>query len=113
MKRIENRKLYHGSNFHKRHFDINFKRRIILIRQNANDTEVHKKIPLQNIIRCQAKDRDEIYNQESDNGSRSLPRSRSLLEKFGRKGSSESCQWNYMFVLEMVDRNMELYAPTR
>ena len=49
----------------------------------------------------------------SDNGSRSLPRSRSLLEKIGRKGVDETCQWNYMFVLEMADRNMELYAPTR
>ena len=25
----------------------------------------------------------------------------------------EACQWNYMFNLEMADRNMELYAPTR
>ena len=32
MKRIENRKLYHKSNFHKRFFDLKYEREIILIR---------------------------------------------------------------------------------
>ena len=52
MKRIENRKIYHNSNFHKRHFDINYERELILIRNNVDDIDVNKKIPLNSIVRC-------------------------------------------------------------
>ena len=45
--------------------------------------------------------------------SKSLPRSRSLLAKLGRKEDDEVCIWNYGFSLETVERNMELFAPTR
>ena len=110
MKRIENRKIYHNSNFHKRFFDIKFERELILIRCNADDDDVHKKIMLKSIVGCNVHNEGEVYNS---NSSRNLPRSRSLLTRLGRKGDDEVCQWNYNFVLETIERNMELYAPTR
>ena len=33
MKRIENRKLFHTSNFHRRHYQIDFKEAAILVRK--------------------------------------------------------------------------------
>ena len=37
-----------------------------------------------------------------------------MLSKLSRrKGDDETCPWNYCFILETMDRTMELYAPTR
>ena len=52
MKRIENRKIYHAGNFHKRHFDFKFDRDIILLKKNASDDSVHKKIGTNTIRSC-------------------------------------------------------------
>ena len=30
-----------------------------------------------------------------------------------RKDDEETCAWNFNFILELSDRNMELFAPTR
>ena len=43
IKRIENRKLFHTSNFHKRHFELHFDKKLIIIRKKENDDKIHKK----------------------------------------------------------------------
>ena len=39
-------------------------------------------------------------------------RSKSLLSKL-RKDENELCPWNFNFELELSDRTMDLYSPTR
>ena len=66
-------------------------------------------ISLKTILKCTVPAEE---NRDAER-SKSLPRSRSLLAKLGRMDDDEVCIWNYGFVLETVDRSMELFAPTR
>ena len=51
MKRIDQRKLYHRSNFHKRFFDLRFSQAMILIKV-GDVADAHKKIPIESIRAC-------------------------------------------------------------
>ena len=111
MKRIEQRKIYHMSNYHKRHFDFQFHRSIILVKKHRSDDAVHKKIAMNSIRSVTIKNEDEqIFS--GDGGGTGFKRSRSWLSKV-RKDDDEKCKWNFSFELEMSDRTMELFAPTR
>ena len=110
MKRIEERKLYHMSNFHKRHFEMVWNRAIIIVKKfGGKDDPVHKKIPINSIRNVKIKDQEVVDEDGNDTG---FKRSRSWLSKV-RKTNEELCVWNFCFELEMNDRSMELYAPTR
>ena len=109
MKRIENRKIYHTSNFHKRYFDFRFDQGLIFVKKSASDDSIHKEIATCSIRSCVINNEG---NEALDAKSSSLTRGGSLLAKF-RKEDSELCPWNFSFILELNDRNMELFAPTR
>ena len=64
IKRIENRKLFHGSNFHKRFFVLAFKQALIIIKKKDDDDPAHKKIPIQNLKRCIVSKQDEYITDE-------------------------------------------------
>ena len=64
IKRIENRKLFHGSNFHKRYFVLAFKQALIIIKKKDDDDPAHKKIPIQNLRRCIVSKQDEYITDE-------------------------------------------------
>ena len=56
-----------------------------------------------------------MQNQEEQvisEGGSSFRRSRSWMSKI-RKDNEEACAWNFNFELELSDRSMELFAPTR
>ena len=108
MKRIDKREWYHTSNFHKRHFDVNFDRSIIVVKKLATDDTIHKRISLNTIRSCTIK--VEVESDQSPN--KEFKRSKSWLSKM-RKSEDESCKWNFSFELDMSDRTMELYAPNR
>ena len=109
MKRIEQRKIYHRSNFHKRYFEFQFSRSIILVKQLAGDANDYKRIPIESIRACSVQNQEE---QVASEGGGSFKRSNSWLSKL-RKDDEETCPWNFNFQLETSDRSMELFAPTR
>ena len=101
------------SNFHKRHFDLKFDRAIILVRKSVNDDAIHKKIPVNSIRSCTIKNENEhVLDENGAYSSTGFKRSRSWLSKM-RKTDDETCVWNFCFELELSDRTMELFAPTR
>ena len=81
IKRIENRKLFHGSNFHKRFFELSFDRSLIIVKkQNGQDTE-HKKIQISTLKRCIVTKQDEFITDEQRENQFLQKRSRSFLSK--------------------------------
>ena len=87
---------------------MEFTKSLILIRDYA-DGVAHKKIPTENIRACTMHNQEEKVLEE-ENGS--FKRSKSWLSKL-RKDDDEKCTWNFNFLLELNDRSMELFAPTR
>ena len=108
MKRIDQQKFYHGSNFHKRFFDLQFSKSMIFIRVN-DATDAHKKIPIESIRACTIQNQEDKVISEDGGG---FKRSKSWLAKL-RKDDDETCAWNFNFELDFSDRSMELFAPTR
>ena len=115
MKRINNRKVYQLSNFHLRYFELDYERAVMKVTDKifgAADRP-SKTIPLNSIRACSVRydDQQAQYSsaQERDN---SMKRSRSFLSKL-RAGEEEMCKWNFNFELDLTDRTVELFAPTR
>ena len=44
--------MFHTSNFHKRHFELNFQRALIIVRKKESDDSVHKKYAISIIKKC-------------------------------------------------------------
>ena len=51
-------------------------------------------------------------NENEDITDQEFKRSKSWLSKV-RKTDQEQCIWNFCFEIELSDRTMELYSPTR
>lgn len=101
MKQIENVKWYHTSNFHQKHFTINFTGSTLQIRDKETDNEF-KFINLCVIRSCNVIERE----FETD-----YPGKRSQSVTTKSKGSK--CPWLFEFRLETTDRSFNLFAPTR
>ena len=108
IKKIEERKLYHISNYHKRHFIMDWPKCCMLIKVfGGEDDRAHKTIQLESIRSVKAIDEAE---EGADDGE--FKRSKSWLSKV-RKDDDEKSKWNFGFELEISDRTMQLYSPTR
>ena len=83
----------------------------MLMKKSSEDynTYAHRRIPIESIRACTVQNQEEQVISEGGN---SFRRSRSWLSKI-RKDDEETCAWNFNFELELSDRNMELFAPTR
>ena len=64
IKRIDNRKLFHGSNFHKRFFELSFERSLIIIKKSGDDRQAHKTIPITTLEKCIVAKEDEFITTE-------------------------------------------------
>ena len=98
MKRIENRKLFHKSNFHRRHYQIDFKNQVIMVRKVHADDWSYKTINLTDVIGVTVSQKDELNSTIEKDNELLKARSRSLLSRF-RKDNSEQCPWNFSFEL--------------
>lgn len=107
MKRIDNKKIYHGSNFHKRYFILDFEKGTMIVKISNKETQIHRIYDLSTIKTCTIA--TEILQ---DTLNRSLSRSRSLINRF-KNDTEELCIWNYCFHLSLSDVDLELYTPTR
>ena len=104
FKKIDKRGMFHTSNFHKRHFELNFQKAMIIVKKSEKDLQTHKKIPINSI-------RNVIMDQEDESRSTAQrdeeilkKRSKSLLSKM-RKDETEMCAWNFKFELT------SMYSP--
>ena len=59
MKRIKKKGIFHQSNFHRRHFELNFSSGLIIVKKKENDITAHKKIPLDSLHSCTVAQEDE------------------------------------------------------
>ena len=107
MKRVDNKKIFHQSNFNKRYFILDFEKGKIIVKKGQKETQIHRTYDLSSIKTCTIA--TEIMR---DTLTRSLSRSRSLINRF-KNDSEEQCIWNYCFHLSLSDTDLKLYTPTR
>ena len=112
MKKIENRKLFHKSNYHRRHYEIDFKGAAILVRKVHPTDWQFKSIPLSEVKGVTVTQEDELNSTIEKENELLKARNRSFLSRF-RKDQNEQCVWNFAFELHLSDRTLQLHSNTR
>ena len=88
MKKIENRKLFHKSNYHRRHYEIDFQGAAILVRKVHADDWQFKRLPLSEVKGVTITQQDELNSTMEKENELLKKRNRSLLSRF-RKDENE------------------------
>ena len=110
FKKIENKKIYHNDDFHKKFYEINFfETKLKICNENLK--------PKDEIFLRDIKEVRIDFEDEADKNEKIVKRKRSnsLMNKiFGTDDEKKAkCTWLYEFILVTVDRTYVFRAPSR